>query len=214
MFEKLIQLKDNKWVIRGSIGMVMVLVGILYIISFDSAAPQSTVSPITPIPTPTTIPVSTTILSYPTIGPFTEELPLNHSYSFDEALPYETDSFTIVYPEFDIYTVYVKTGDSAGVTNSVESWFRSRSVDPHQLKIRYVTQTDEEMIASIISKLPVETDRFRIDFSPKMELFIVTLKGSSVGQSKQDAFGWFASAGLTDTTKINIRIGEAVGESQ
>lgn len=124
--------------------------------------------------------------------------------SFLDKLPYDGWSFYIDYPELDIYTVYIKSPDVEKAKKAAYEWFISQGANLEKLKIRFITEKDEELIEKIIRKLPVEEPEFRIWVSAKTNSFVVTVQGSSFEQGKNKAINWFKEQGLTDLTKINL----------
>jgi len=119
-------------------------------------------------------------------------------------LPYDGWIFYIDYPELDIYNVYIKSPDIEKAKQSAYEWFISQGADLEKLKIRFITESDEELTEKLIKKLPVEEPEFRIWVSAKTNSFVVTVKGDSFEQGKNKAINWFREQGLRDLTKINL----------
>ena len=121
-----------------------------------------------------------------------------------DKLPYDGESFFIDYPEFDIYTVFIKNANFEKTKQAAFQWFINQGANLKELKIRFITDDDERLIEQLIAKLPLETPEFNIWVSAKTNTFVVTVKGVSFEQNKIKALDWFNREGLTDLTKINL----------
>lgn len=121
-----------------------------------------------------------------------------------EKLPYDGQAFYIDYPEFDIYTVYLKTAEVEEAKKAAYEWFVSQDANLEELKIRFLTASEEDIIERIISELPIEEPNFEVWVSAKTNTFVVTILGTSFDEGKKEAIAWLAQAGLKDLSKVNI----------
>lgn len=174
--------------------VILIILGVVLVLVLKSRQEPGQEIPTAPIPADQT--------------DFVETVPR----PFLEKLPYDGQTFFIDYPEFDIYTVYLRTADTEQAKKAVYEWFINQGAKLEELKIRFITESDEDVIERIIGELPVEEPNFEIWVSAKTNTFVVTVLGTSFAEGKQEAVAWFEKEGLSDLSQVNILWEDQTGD--
>lgn len=72
-------------------------------------------------------------------------------------------------------------------------------------------QISEDVLSTVISKLPIITPQYTIQYFSKTKQFVVLILQNPYEQNVKQVENWFALQGVTDLSKLNIQYGSSRG---